>query len=335
MNSSMQKINVGVVGYGPLGKSCVEQIKLRKHEFKLVETFSRRATMRDPLNDEFLVPVYKIGDYANKLDVVLFCNDQINDLRDSSVHKPFFVPLINEKGISTVDGYNNKGEMRNENYQNAVRHVTNKSGTTAIYGAGWIGYLSINKLLQRAMLPAAAINDFYGATPTGTYSLVHTNIVKQIKGVHDAYVKTTMDSTAQEGALNGILVPESERQNLYVSVICKQEDFEFIKDEIVNTPYYFANQKVHVTLANKRSLASLYKNNSKYDADLITVNKGTNAHVRVKFSMEDNPSAKAGAMLAYAKANVKMQQNNQRGVYHVADVPPSCLLSKEEFFANL
>ncbi|MBR5173722.1 MAG: diaminopimelate dehydrogenase, partial [Clostridia bacterium] len=97
-------MNIGIVGYGNVGKA-VERIACLSKDIKLTGIFTRRnpSTLVSPFGSAFYHQM-ELNDFMDKIDVLLLCQGSATDL----------VPLALEtsKNFNTVDSFDNHGKMR-------------------------------------------------------------------------------------------------------------------------------------------------------------------------------------------------------------------------------
>ena len=305
-------INCAVIGYGNLGRACREQILKRPDEFNLAGVFSRRKV-------QGTIPLDKLGDYRGEIDVALFCGGSADDA-------PEMVPYLNKLGLSTVDSYDNHGAIAE--YINTVKAATETSGTTAIAGAGWDpGYLSVQRILCKALMPNGTHNVFYGGKKGGL-SMGHSNAIKTVPGVVDAcqFTLTRPDSLA--AALRGKNVPANDKHKRLCYVVAKPGKENAIATQIRGMAGYFKDQITQIRFVTPRQLEKIYTQS--HSGHLISTDD--NAKINLELTMKSNPLFTANAMLAYAKANKIMQQKGQSGVFTCAEVPPAYLVGGQTYF---
>jgi|GEM_PF-6320826 len=318
----MKHINIAIVGNGNLGKACKQQILKRPTEFNLVGVFSRRA-------GDDTIPFDDITYFRKEIDVVLYCGGSNDDA-------PKFVPHLNKIGLSTVDSYDNHGEIANRSYQNFVATSADKSGTTAVIGAGWDpGYLSLQRIYNKAILPDAMHTTFWGGQ-SGGMSMGHTNAIKNIPGVLDAHQITLARPDAIDDATQGKLVDKNNRHKRICYVVCKPENQASIERQIRNMEGYFKGQEVEIhfkspvddaTLFSQGELVKGYEFPYAHGGQIIAVDD--NAKINLQLDMKSNPLFTANAMLAFAKANYVMQAKGLAGAFTIDQIPPEYLLDDD------
>ena len=307
----MPTIKIAIIGNGNLGRACKQQILERPNEFSLVGIFSRRQS-------EDTILLETISDY--QFDVALFCGG-------SSTDAPAMVPELNAKGICTVDSYDNHGEIKNENYQNLIKSATEKSGTTAIVGAGWDpGYLSLQRILNIAFLPTGVHNTLYGGSQGGL-SMGHTNAIKKIEGVIAAHQITMPREDAKEKAKQGIKVASDDRHKRLCFVVAENGKEAEIEKQIRNMEGYYKNQQVEVNFISLDEFTQRFSNSLGHGGQIISTD--SNTKINLELEAKSNPLLTANGMLAFAKANYAMQKRGWKGVFTIDEVPLSFLLEKE------
>jgi diaminopimelate dehydrogenase len=311
----MQKINVAIVGNGKLGNAIKQQILKRPKEFHLAGMFSHRI-------EPDTIPLDKIHKYKSQTDVVLFCGS-------SKGHCPAteLVPWLNQIGFNTVDSYDDHNEIKNSNYLNLIRTASGEGNTTAIIGAGWDpGYLSLQRIYNRAILPEGAHNTLYGGT-SGGLSMGHTTALKNIDGVITAVQFTHARQDAQKQALRGKYVDPNHRHLRVCYVVAEPGRENEIQQQIHNIDGYFKHQQVEIHFITLKEFNNKHADRTSHVGQIISAD--ANATINLQLKMKSNPTFTANAMLAFAKANFKMQQMGIVGAHTVADVPPSLLVDEQ------
>ena len=300
-------IRFAIVGNGNLGRACREQILKRPNEAELVGLFSRRESAGT-------LPLEDIGKYKGKIDVVLFCGGSSNDA-------PVMVPKLLAQGFSTVDSYDNHGEIGNGNYPELLAKAAKTSGATAIIGAGWEpGIMSIQRILNKAYMPNGVHNALYGSG----LSMGHTSAIKSIAGVVAAHQITTPREDAKQLALGGKEVPSNDRHRRICYVVAEPGMEQSIEKQIRNMQEYFKDQQVEVHFINMDTFTKKFTNQFGHGGQIISADDNTK--ITWVMQTKNNPIMTANAMLAYARANFTMQNKGLQGAFTVDEVPPAYLL---------
>src|SRR5690625_5337859 len=148
------KIKLGIVGFGNLGKGAVEAIHATD-DLELVAVFTRRnpADLKLDLPNVETLHVDEAKNYQDKIDVLLLCGGSATDLPEQTPH---FSQYFN-----TVDSYDNHAEI--PEYYQAIDDVAQKSKTTSIISVGWDpGLFSLNRVMADAILPNGENYTFWG-----------------------------------------------------------------------------------------------------------------------------------------------------------------------------
>ena len=149
----MDKIKIGIYGYGNLGKG-VEIAISNNLDMELVGVFTRR----DPETIETIfkdTKVYSVKDAENmkdKIDVMIMCGGSATDL---PVQSPEVVSMFN-----IVDSFDNHTNI--PLHFNNVDKVAKENNKLGLISCGWDpGLFSLNRALFEAVLPIGTNYVFY------------------------------------------------------------------------------------------------------------------------------------------------------------------------------
>ena len=146
-------INVGIVGYGNLGRGACLAVEKAK-DMNCVGVFTRR----DP---ESVKPVtgvktYSVKDlpaFKGKIDVLLLCGGSATDLPATTAEYL--------KDFNTVDTFDTHAKI--PEYYKTLSEVADKNGTLCAISIGWDpGIFSIARLLFGSVLPDGDDYTFWG-----------------------------------------------------------------------------------------------------------------------------------------------------------------------------
>ena len=324
-------INVGIFGYGNLGKG-VECALKQNSDFNLVGVFSRR----DPSSVKtiFNTPVYSasnILDFVGKIDVLIICGGSATDLPEQT-------PYLS-KYFNVVDSFDTHAKIPTH-FENVNKSCL-ENNTTSLISAGWDpGMFSLNRLYAQSVLSDSKTYTFWGKG----VSQGHSDAIRRINGVVDAKQYTIPVDTALELVRSGknpeLSTREKHLRECFV-VVEDGADKDRIETEIKTMPNYFADYDTTVHFISKEELI---KNHSKISHGGFVICTGKtganneNTHViEYSLKLDSNPEFTASVLVAYARAVYKMNAKNQYGCKTVFDVPPAYLssLSDEEIRKQL
>jgi len=182
----MEKIKIGIIGFGNVGKS-VSKILSHNHDMELVSVFTRRLPEDISSSDE--IPIHHIDNlkfFLDEIDVMILCNGSATDL-------PKQGPEI-AKMFNVIDSYDTHSNIP-EYFEN-MNSAALSSNKVAIISTGWDpGVFSINRLYNEALLPDSKTYTFWGPG----VSQGHSQAIRSINGVKDGIqytipVDKTLDS---------------------------------------------------------------------------------------------------------------------------------------------
>ena len=328
----MNKIRVGIVGYGNLGRGTELAIR-QTPDMELSCVFTRR----DPSSLKILtdnVPVYSINDielHKSDVDVLILCGGSVTDL---PVQGPQLAEMFN-----TVDSFDTHAKI--PEYFDSVDKAAKKGGNISIISVGWDpGMFSLNRLYGDCILPEGETYTFWGKG----VSQGHSDAIRRIDGVIDARQYTIPIEEAVDAVRSGSNPQLSTRQKhlreCFV-VAADNADKEKIKNEIVNMPNYFAD---YDTVVNFISADELKLNHSGLPhggfvirSGKTGVNSETNQIVEYSLKLGSNPEFTSSILVAYARAAVKLSKEGACGAKTVFDIAPAYLSPKssEEIRASM
>lgn len=317
----MEKIKIGIVGYGNLGRGTEAAIE-QNQDMELVAVFSRRDP-KDVHVKNTQVKVVHISDaesFVNDIDVMILCGGSATDLPEQG---PAFAKLFN-----TIDSYDTHAKI--PEYYSAVNEAATSGKKTSIISVGWDpGMFSLNRLMGEAILPEGATYTFWGKG----LSQGHSDAVRRIEGVKGAVQYTIPIEEAVERVRRGenpeLTTREKHLRECYV-VAEEGADVARIEKEIKTMPNYFADYETTVHFISEEELA---KNHSKmlHGGFVIRSGKtgeGTNQIVEYSLKLDSNPEFTSSILVAYARAAYRLNAQGQIGAKTVFDVPVGLLSPK-------
>ena len=296
------KINVGIVGYGNLGKAVEEQVRNSKI-FNLVGIFSRR-------NNINTTPLEQIVDYKSQIDILFLCSGSQSDLEIQATK------LI--KHFNIIDCYDNHNRL--ESYVNKIDSLAKTHNKVALCAFGWDpGLFS----LMRGLFSSLGFNPntFWGK---GT-SQGHTQAIKHISGVIDAIQFTIPNPKAIEKTQNGEFVEKEKMHTRDCYVVCEKQDEERIKNEIINMPDYFKGYSTKVSFVSQEELNALKSFSHK---GMITTKNNV---MNFSLNIESNPNFTANVMISFAKCIKKLIKENNFGAYTIYDISLNNTIEENKF----
>lgn len=310
-------INIGICGYGNLGRGIEKAVKIAP-DMKLIGVFTRRDPKTVVLASD--VQAYHIDDlkdFKDKIDVLILCGGSATDLPTQT---PELVKMFN-----VVDSFDTHAKIF-EHLGN-VDKVAIESNKTAIISTGWDpGMFSLNRIYMQAVLPNGKDYTFWGKG----VSQGHSDAIRRIPGVKDARQYTIPKDEALElvrsGANPDLSVREKHLRDCYV-VLEDGADAEAVKEAIITMPNYFAD---YDTFVNFISMDELNKNHKGIPHGGFVIRTGETSdgvkhRIEYSLQLDSNPEFTSSVMLAYARACYRLSQEGQFGCKTVFDVAPKYL----------
>ncbi|MHC8517270.1 diaminopimelate dehydrogenase [Sporosarcina sp. ITBMC105] len=314
------KINIGIVGYGNLGKG-VESAIAQNEDLTLHAVFTRRNPSTLKVNSG--VPVYALGDvekFVNEIDVMILCGGSKDDLPEQG-------PAL-AKHFNTVDSFDTHAKI--PDYFETVDATAKPNGKTAIISVGWDpGLFSINRLYGEAILPEGATYTFWGKG----LSQGHSDAIRRIAGVKGAVQYTIPVEEAVDKVRSGnqptLTTREKHTRECYV-VLEEGADASVVEQTIVSMPDYFSDYDTTVHFINEQQLAEEHSTMPHGGFVIRSGKTGTSSNQVMEFSLtlDSNPEFTSSVLVAYARAAFRMNQKGETGAKTVFDVAPGLLSSK-------
>ncbi|MBS4192476.1 diaminopimelate dehydrogenase [Bacillus sp. FJAT-49705] len=318
MNS---QINVGIVGYGNLGRGVVAAIN-QTTDMELVSIFTRRSPESVSVEgtNAKVLHISEAEDYKNKIDVMILCGGSATDLPEQG---PQFAQLFN-----TVDSFDTHAKI--PEYFDSVDKAAKESGKTSIISVGWDpGLFSINRLMAEAILPVGETYTFWGKG----VSQGHSDAIRRIEGVKGAVQYTVPIEEAVNKVRSGDN-PElsTAEKHLRVCYVVAEEGYDQAKiEETIKTmPNYFADYITEVHFISEEELKA---NHSKLPHGGFVIRGGKTGDgnkqiIEFSLNLDSNPEFTSSVLVAYARAAYRLNTKGQAGAKSVFEVPPVYLSHK-------
>ena len=324
-------INIGIYGYGNLGKGVEAAIEKNK-DTNLVVVFTRRNPKDVNIRNKNAVVdnISNMKNYVGKIDVLVLCGGSATDL-------PVQTPEC-AKYFNVIDSF--------DTHANAYTHFNNvnnalaESKHTGIISVGWDpGMFSLNRLYAEAVLPDGHDYTFWGKG----VSQGHSDAIRRIEGVVDARQYTCPVDKALEAVRSGsnpTLSTRDKHTRLCYVVAEEGADKARIEKEIKEMPNYFSD---YDTTVNFITLDELKKNHNGLPHGGFVIRTGNtgfdneNKHViEYSLKLDSNPEFTGSVLVAYARACARLYKEGNYGCKTVFDIAPAYLtnLSNEELLKH-
>ena len=318
----MEKIKIGIYGYGNLGKG-VEIAIYNNPDMELVGIFTRRdPSTLTPIHSN--VKVFSTSDVKNfkdKIDVMILCGGSATDL---PVQGPEMASLFN-----TVDSFDTHAKI--PEYFESVDKSAKDASNLSLISCGWDpGLFSLNRALLEAVLPCGNNYVFYGRG----LSQGHSDALRRIKGVKNAVQYTVPYEEAVEKVRNGENPKfSSVRETMWRECFVVLEDEanpNEIEKEIKEMPNYFEPYNTVVHFISEEELHKNHFGMPHGGFVLRSAQTSENVNQIAEFSLklDSNPEFTASVLIAYARAIYRMRKDGKTGAVTVLDVPVSLLTTK-------
>src|SRR5699024_7522089 len=307
------KIKVGIVGYGNLGRGAELAIK-QQPDMELVAVFSRRGKVDTVDPNVKSVHIDEAKNYQDKIDVMILCGGSATDLPEQT---PAFTELFN-----TVDSFDTHANIP-EHYA-AVDEVAQKSGKVSVISVGWDpGLFSMNRVMSEAVLANGNTYTFWGKG----LSQGHSDAVRRVDGVK-AGVQYTLPSEevmnqVRAGENPDVAKNERHKRECYV-VLEENAEAKTVEHTIKTMPNYFDEYDTTVHFITEEELQA---NHAKMPHGGFVIHsgqtgKGNNQIVEFSLKLDSNPEFTSSVLVAYARAAHRLYQEGQKGAKTIYDIGP-------------
>jgi len=318
----MEKIKVGIVGHGNLGRG-VERSLMQQPDMELAAIFTRRdpATISPETKDASVRNMNQVVDYKGQIDVMILCGGSAADL---PIQSPAMATHFN-----IIDSFDTHAKIP-EHYDK-VDGEAQKGGTLGIISVGWDpGLFSLNRLYGEAILPQGETYTFWGPG----LSQGHSDAIRRIPGVTAGVQYTVPIEDAVDAARAGngthLTTRQKHRRECYV-VIEAGADQGLIETTIKEMPDYFADYDTTVTFITQEELERDHCKMPHGGFVIRSGETGEEGHKQVieyGLMLDSNPEFTAAALVCYARAAYLMNKEGETGARTVFDVAPAYLSSK-------
>lgn len=327
----MDKIRIGIVGYGNIGKG-VELAIARNEDMELKAVFTRRAPDSVKiLTDSVLVKhMDELLSMKEEIDVLVLCGGSATDL-------PVMGPEI-VKNFNIIDSFDTHARIP-EYFEN-VDKSAKEGGKIGIISVGWDpGLFSLNRLYAEAILPQGSTYTFWGKG----VSQGHSDAIRRVEGVKNAIQYTVPIDDAvncvRSGAAPELTTREKHLRECYV-VPEEGADLKAIEAAIKTMPNYFDEYDTTVTFITEEELKADHSK-MPHGGFVIrsgeTGTEGSKHIIEYSLKLDSNPEFTASVLVCYARAAYRLSARGESGARSVFDIAPGLLSTKtpEELRAGL
>lgn len=327
----MDKIRIGIVGYGNIGRG-VEMAIRQNADCELAGVFTRRdpASLKIATEGGKVYSVNDLPSMKDRIDVCIICGGSATDLPKQT---PELVKMFN-----VIDSFDTHARIP-EHFAN-VDAAAKESGHVGIISVGWDpGMFSLNRLYGNAILPEGKDYTFWGRG----VSQGHSDAIRRVEGVLDARQYTVPVESAVEAVRNGenpeLTTRQKHTRECYV-VAAEGADKARIEAEIKNMPNYFADYNTTVTFISQEELDAHHKGIPHGGFVIRSGSTGDGSHkhiIEYRLKLDSNPEFTSSVLVAYARAAKRLADEGVSGCKTVFDIAPAYLssMSGEEIRAHL
>ena len=320
----MDKIRIGICGYGNLGSGVKSEIA-KCDDMKLVGIFTRRNPESIKNDSDLNVPLINIAEiekWKDKIDVLIMCGGSATDL-------PVQVPEM-AKMFNTVDSYDTHAKI--PEYFERVDKSAKEGNNTSLISGGWDpGMFSVIRTYSDAILPNGKTYTFWGKG----VSQGHSDAIRRIEGVKNAKQYTIPIEESINRVRNGenpdLATKDKHLRECFV-VAEEGANLEEIEEKIKTMPNYFRD---YHTIVHFISEDELNKNHNKMPHGGFVIHSGLTGEnnkqiIEYSLKLDSNPEFTASVLIALARATYKMNKSGMYGAKTIFDVPPAFLSPKTD-----
>ncbi|WP_127533237.1 diaminopimelate dehydrogenase [Paenibacillus kobensis] len=315
----MSKIQVGIVGYGNLGKG-VEKAIAQNADMELVAVFTRRQPDQIAVNGVKFEHISAAEQYKGKIDVMILCGGSATDLPEQT---PVIASMFN-----TVDSFDTHAKI--PEFFNTVNAAATQGGNVSVISTGWDpGLFSLNRLLAESILPVGKDYTFWGKG----VSQGHSDAIRRVPGVK-AGVQYTVPVESVINRIRSGETPEftTREKHLRQCFVVAEEgaDQEVIRETIVSMPNYFSDYDTTVEFISEEQLKAEHQGmpHGGFVIRSGITGESTKQIIEFGLKLESNPEFTASVLVAYARAVKRLSNEGQKGAKTVFDIPFAYLSPK-------
>ena len=327
----MDKIKIGIVGYGNIGRGVEQAIK-RNDDMELAAVFTRRdpATVSIQTEGAAVKHFDDMVSMKGEVDVMILCGGAATDL-------PVIGPEV-AASFNTIDSFDTHAKI--PEYFANVDKAAKEGNNISIISVGWDpGMFSLNRLYAESILVQGSTYTFWGKG----VSQGHSDAIRRIDGVKNAIQYTVPIEDAVEQVRSGSEPELTTRQkHLRECYVVAEEgaDKAAIENAIKTMPNYFSDYDTTVTFITEEELKA---NHSKMPHGGFVIRTGEtgregNKHViEYSLKLDSNPEFTGSVLVAYARAAHRLSKKGECGARSVFDIAPAMLsqMSAEELRAHM
>lgn len=317
----VDKVKVGIVGYGNLGKG-VETGLENTSDMELFGVFSRRdpQNLKTQHSNTKAYHVDDLLDYKEEIDVLILCGGSQKDLPQQT---PAYA-----KNFTVVDTYDNHNEI--PNHFAKVDQAAKENDQVAVISVGWDpGLFSLNRVLGQAIMPKGNTYTFWGKG----LSQGHSDAVRRVEGVKQGVQYTVPKQETLEAAQNGEAIDYNKLtahdRDVYI-VLEDGADEEQVKQAIIHMPDYFEGYKTTVHVIDEATFKSDHQGMPHGGTVLHQgqTSEENQSIYQFNLDLDSNPEFTAAVAIAYARAAAKLAKLGTKGAHTVYDIAPGLLSPK-------
>ena len=318
----MNKIKIGIVGYGNIGRGVEQAIK-RNEDMELAAVFTRRdpASVKVATEGAKVVHMDDMLSMKGDVDVMVLCGGSATDL-------PVMGPEI-AANFNTIDSFDTHAKI--PEYFANVDKAAKEGNNISIISVGWDpGMFSLNRLYAESILVQGSTYTFWGKG----VSQGHSDAIRRIPGVKNAiqYTVPVDEAVAQvrSGSEPKLTTRDKHTRECYV-VAQEGANKAEIENAIKTMPNYFDEYNTTVHFISEEELK---RDHSKMPHGGFVIRTGEtgeegNKHViEYSLKLDSNPEFTASVLIAYARAAYRLASEGQIGCKTVFDIAPAYLSAK-------
>ena len=318
----MNKIRIGIVGYGNIGRGVEQAIK-RNEDMELAAVFTRRdpASVKVATEGAKVVHMDDMLSMKGDVDVMVLCGGSATDL-------PVMGPEI-AANFNTIDSFDTHAKI--PEYFANVDKAAKEGNNISIISVGWDpGMFSLNRLYAESILVQGSTYTFWGKG----VSQGHSDAIRRIPGVKNAIQYTVPVDEAVDQVRSGsepkLTTRDKHTRECYV-VAQEGANKAEIENAIKTMPNYFDEYNTTVHFISEEELK---RDHSKMPHGGFVIRTGEtgeegNKHViEYSLKLDSNPEFTASVLIAYARAAYRLNQKGENGARSVFDIAPALLSMK-------